>query len=542
MNRELAKTTRLYTADLRKYLRDGREAGLERAYELGRMAIGRGLGVLDMARVHEAALEKLQPLPAGSGPAKAAAAFFSEALSAFEATHRGFCETNTRLQDAIATLEKRNLELAGINRELQAEVRERRRTEKALQMSETRLLAILENSPTLIFLKDTKGRYIHVNRQFASLFGFKRGQILGRTDFDLFPRAQAAIFHANDRKVLRAGVALGFEETARYHDGVHVSIVSKFPLRDTSGKIYALCGIATDITDRKRTWEALRQSDEHHRRLFNEARVMQENLRSLSNQILHVQEEERKHISRELHDDLGQSLTAISVTLAALKVDGTGDESVMRQRLDRAQQILREASETVHRFARELRPALLDELGLLPALRSCLKAFSERTGLRVNFRGNAVAEQLNGEQKTVLFRVAQESLTNVAKHARATRVRVDLSEVKGGICMEIADDGRSFSPAKVNCGNGNGRLGLLGMQERVRLVNGSFDVKPRPGKGTTVRVVIPFEPLPRLRPESLLHSGSSASPDIVETLSGRLLAVSSASQSNLQGQSANPAG
>jgi PAS domain S-box-containing protein len=539
MNDELPKTTRRYAGTLRKYLRDGREADLERAYELGRMAVGLGLGVLDMARVHHAAVESLPPLPVGTGPAGAATTFFLEALSPFEATHRGFGETSAQLRHAIAALEKRNLELAGINRELQAEVSERRRTEKALQMSETRLLAILENSPTLIFLKDPKGRYLHVNRQFARLFGFKRGQILGRTDFDLFPRRQAAVFRANDRKVLRAGVALGFEETAHYQDGVHVSIVSKFPLRDTSGKIYALCGIATDITDRKRTWEALRQSDEHHRRLFNEARVMQENLRGLSNQILHVQEEERKHISRELHDDLGQSLTAISVTLAALKTDGTGDESVMRQRLARAQQILQEASETVHRFARELRPALLDELGLLPALRSCLNAFAERTGMSVRFRGNAVAEQLSSEQKTVLFRVAQESLTNVAKHSQATRVRLDLRELKGCICMEVADNGRSFSPTAVNRRNGNERLGLLGMQERVRLVSGSFAVQPRPGKGTSIRVAIPFEPPSQPHPDGLLRNGSTQ--NLVEPSSDRSPAENSGSQFTPYGQITNTA-
>jgi signal transduction histidine kinase len=274
--------------------------------------------------------------------------------------------------------------------------------------------------------------------------------------------------------------------------------------------------------------------------LFNEARVMQENLRSLSNQILHVQEEERKHISRELHDDLGQSLTAISVTLAALKTDGTGEESVMRQRLARAQQLIQEASETEHRFARELRPAMLDELGLLPALRSCLNAFAERTGMYVQFRGSAAAEQLNGEQKTVLFRVAQESLTNVAKHAHATRVRVDLREVKGGICMEVADNGRSFTPTAMNRRNGNGRLGLLGMQERVRLVNGSFTVEPRPGKGTSIRVAIPFQPPPQFHPNGLLPNGSTI--NLVDPLSDRSPARNGGSSFPPYGQITNSAG
>jgi signal transduction histidine kinase len=150
--------------------------------------------------------------------------------------------------------------------------------------------------------------------------------------------------------------------------------------------------------------------------------------------------------------------------------------------------------ESVHRFARELRPSMLDELGLLPALRSCLLAFAERTGLQVAFRANPISEQLGGDVKTVLFRVAQESLTNVAKHAKASRVEMSIRRTREGICMEIVDNGRSFRepPADARPGPPTKRLGLLGMQERVRLVSGEFTIRPEPGKGTAVRVVIPF--------------------------------------------------
>lgn len=250
--------------------------------------------------------------------------------------------------------------------------------------------------------------------------------------------------------------------------------------------------LEAEINVRKQVETALRQSEKHYRQLFDEAQAMQEKLRNLSSKILSTQEEERKRISRELHDEVGQSLTAISVTLGALKRNGDPDSC--NRKFAEAQKLLQETMEAVHGFARDLRPTMLDELGLLPAMRSYLKGFAGRTGLRVHFHGNPVAEKLTDAQKTVVYRVAQESLTNVSKHARAHQVDMTIRKFKNGICMEITDDGKSFKPEALNNGGHNGRLGLLGMQERVRLVSGQFTVKPQPGKGTTVRVVIPFNP------------------------------------------------
>ena len=372
MSNALRRLEKRYAMALGKFLAREHEALLEQAYELGRVAIARGLGVLDMVRVHQQSLSTLPPRAAGllqeSRTSKAAETFFLEALSPFEATHRGFRETNVKLQQLIAALEKRNLDLAVINRQLAGEIRERRRTERAL-----------------------------------------------------------------------------------------------------------------------------RKSEEHFRELFNEARRMEENLRSLSNQVLHAQEEERKRISRELHDEVGQALTAVSVTLATLKNGRNVDLPIIGRKLADAQQLLQESMQVVHGFARELRPTILDELGLLPALRSCLKAFADRTGLAVRFSANPMAEQLNGDQKTVLFRVAQESLTNVAKHAEASCVDVVIRKVGENIRMDVADNGKSFRETPNHRAKGERRLGLLGMQERMRLVNGTFTVRPDPGHGTLVRVLIPFE-------------------------------------------------
>ncbi|TLY39268.1 MAG: PAS domain S-box protein, partial [Nitrospirae bacterium] len=138
--------------------------------------------------------------------------------------------------------------------------RERRRAEEALRESEKRLQAILDNSPAIIFLKNTEGRYLYVNPQFARLTPLTREQILGKTDAEIFLPEQAAAFRANDLKVLQAGVALEFEEVADQQDGPHTSIVSKFPLRNAEGKVYAICAIATDITERKSLEAQLRQS------------------------------------------------------------------------------------------------------------------------------------------------------------------------------------------------------------------------------------------------------------------------------------------
>ena len=208
--------------------------------------------------------------------------------------------------------------------------------------------------------------------------------------------------------------------------------------------------------------------------------------------MLHVQEEERKRISRELHDEVGTALTAVNLNLAVLQRDGAAEAAaLLSKKIADIGSLLVGAMATVQTFARELRPTMLDELGLLPALRSYLKEYVERTGLPVRFKGGDVG-RLNDEQKTVLFRVAQESLTNVAKHAQASRVEVSLRPVKNGIKMRIKDNGKGFAVDKRGSPEGEKQLGLLGMRERVRLVNGQFTVKSAPGKGATVTVEVPF--------------------------------------------------
>ena len=210
-------------------------------------------------------------------------------------------------------------------------------------------------------------------------------------------------------------------------------------------------------------------------------------------QILHVQEEERKRISRELHDEVGQALAAINTHLALVQRERIEDhDPALRTGIADVERVLVGAMERMHSFARALRSAALDDLGLLPALRAYLKDYAERTGLLVRFERSAKDPSLNAEQKTALFRIAQESLTNVAKHAQATEVVVTLGLAKSGIQLRIKDNGKGFALKQQRTAAEKNRLGLLGMQERARLVNGRCLVRSVPGWGTTVTVEVPL--------------------------------------------------
>jgi PAS domain S-box-containing protein len=168
-------------------------------------------------------------------------------------------------------IRERTAQLAELNTALEDQLAERRRAESGRRESNERLRAILDNSPGLMFIKDLQGRYLHVNRQFERTFHITCEEIAGKRDDDVFPPEQAAAFRANDLKVLEAGAPLEFEEVALHDDGPHTSIVFKFPLSKRDGKPYALCGITTDITNRKRMEEALREAEEKYHSIFDNA-------------------------------------------------------------------------------------------------------------------------------------------------------------------------------------------------------------------------------------------------------------------------------
>lgn len=246
-----------------------------------------------------------------------------------------------------------------------------------------------------------------------------------------------------------------------------------------------------EISDRELLEQSLKRSEEHSSRVLKQSQLMHEELRLLSRQLLLVQEEERKKISRELHDVIAQTLTSINVQLATLKKDAIVDTHDLERNITRTQRMVEKSVDVVHRFARELRPPVLDDLGLIPALLTFMKSFKARTGIQVSLSAFAAVEQVNGHKRTVLYRVAQEALANVARHSEATAAEVKIQRRNGVIHLEIKDNGKGFQTDRLSVAAKIKRLGLLGMRERLEMVGGSFTVISAPGKGTTVVGRIP---------------------------------------------------
>lgn len=247
-----------------------------------------------------------------------------------------------------------------------------------------------------------------------------------------------------------------------------------------------------EIVERHKAERALKKSEAHYVQLFEQSLHMQEQLRHLSRQLLLAQEEERKRISRELHDEIVQTLVGINVHLASLKVKARLNIKDLLKRISQTQRMVEKSVNTVHRFARELRPTVLDDLGLIPALEAFIKDFTGRTAIRVQFTAFAGVEQLNSTKRIVLYRVAQSALSNVDKHAQAKEVKVSIRKVQSVIRLEIHDNGKSFEIERVLFAKRHRRLGLLGSRERVEMVGGRFGIESTPGDGTTISAEIPM--------------------------------------------------
>lgn len=258
------------------------------------------------------------------------------------------------------------------------------------------------------------------------------------------------------------------------------------------GSAAANRALRREVIRRQKLELALKKSEAHYAQVFKNSRHMQDQLRHLSHQLLLTQEEERKRISRELHDEIVQTLIGINVHLTSLTISAHLNVKDLRNKIIRTQRLVEKSVDIVHRFARELRPTVLDDLGLIPALQSFIKDFTKRTKIHVHFTGCPGVEQLNGTQRTVLYRVAQSALANVVKHAHASKVRVSILKVRALIRMEIHDNGKSFELERVFLAKRHKRLGLLGSRERVEMVGGKFEIESIRGYGTTIRAEIPI--------------------------------------------------
>jgi signal transduction histidine kinase len=220
---------------------------------------------------------------------------------------------------------------------------------------------------------------------------------------------------------------------------------------------------------------------------------MQNNLRYYLNQITRAQEEERKRIARELHDDTAQALFAISRQMDNFIRDNVGLSQQQRTVLQDIRQRIGVSLQGIRRFSQDLRPSIIDDLGLLPAVQWLVKQKSEDSGIEIELKILGKEQRLLPEMELILFRIVQEALTNAGKHAQATAAEVNLEFTGSQVAVTIRDNGKGFQlPDTVGDLSHSGKLGLVGMHERVSLLSGTLDIQSQVGKGTVVKVSVPL--------------------------------------------------
>ena len=256
------------------------------------------------------------------------------------------------------------------------------------------------------------------------------------------------------------------------------SLIRTVPLRDEQGSIVKWYGTSIDIEDRKRAEDALLRSAAE--------------LQALSRRLVELQESERRQLSRELHDRVGQNLTALKINLDILQtVLASHGNDEIRARVEDSAALLESTMDTIENVMSELRPPMLDDHGLAAALDWHARNFSRRTGIAVAVRGREPALRPALQVEVALFRIAQEALNNVAKHARAHRVEIALEHANGECVMSVEDDGIGFDGVEGTSDKPKPGLGMVTMRERAQAVGGHFEVQALPDRGTQLTVRVP---------------------------------------------------
>ena len=391
------------------------------------------------------------------------------------------------------------------------------------------LAAIVDSSDDAIVSKNLNGVITSWNKAAERVFGYSAEEAIGQHITLIIPPDRLAE-ETTILNRLRHGQRIDHFETIRMRkDGTLLDIsLTISPVKDSSGHIVGASKVARDVTERKRVERALRESEERLRTLADqlerqvhnrtqeleqrnaEVEQQSEQLRELSNRLLQTQEEERRHIARELHDSAGQLIAALAMNLASM-TRHVGKNPVLGKALDDSQTLVQQLNKEIRTTSYLLHPPLLDENGLPEAIRWYLHGLMERSGLSVDLDIAKDFGRLPSEIELAIFRVVQECLTNIHRHSGSKIAMVRLSRIAGEVALEIQDQGKGIPPEKLDRVRAQrSGVGITGMRERIRHFHGAMQIHSN-GKGTKISVTVPLPKLDIAQPENALQEQPSQS-------------------------------
>jgi PAS domain S-box-containing protein len=374
------------------------------------------------------------------------------------------------------------------NRGLQLASAQRTRAEREAVDARHRLAGIIDSAMDAIITVDDRQQVVLFNATAVALFGCPQERALGAPISRFIPER---FRHAHAGHVDRFGEGgvqsrrMGSQRivTGLRSNGEEFPIDAAISQVSLQGRKYYTV-ILRDVTERQRAEDALRRSEDELRHLADE-------LRHAASAGATAREQEKSRIARELHDELAQSLAMLRMDLIWIKERDAGADATTRAKLDAMQKLLDESVAATRRVAADLRPLVLDDLGLVPAVEWLTQKFEERYGIDCVVTIAPPDLELADPYATAVFRILQEALANVARHAGASRVDVELRSVGGEIHLGVRDDGHGFDPSRPRK---PGSFGLVGLRERVHLVDGRIAIESAPGQGTRIDVRIPLPP------------------------------------------------
>jgi PAS domain S-box-containing protein len=409
-------------------------------------------------------------------------------------------------------LQVHQIELEMQNAELQ-ECRDR--AETLLE----KYIDLYDFAPVGYFSLNANGRILEVNLTGAALLGVERSRLVSQSlarfatasDRKALTELLARVLAGDDNQcaearlkkddgtifwaglVARPVVAVDLTEHVCRLAITDISIRKQAEEDRRQAAILALSNeqLRQEIFRRQAVEDALKNSEQHQHQLLEQSCRLQEELRAMSHNSIQASENEHKRISRDLHDDIAQTLVGINVQLDALARIPKISSKEIKQHITRTKRLVEKAIEAVLQFALDLRPSHLEDLGLNTALKTLLHAFMKRTGIRVHFKTFAKTDQLGSDQLTTLYRIAQTALSNVAQHSQASRVELRVSHADQAVHLDITDNGSAFDVQEMARRKSGRHLGLISMRERAEMMGGTFHITSEPHKGTTVHVQIP---------------------------------------------------